>query len=93
VEAPSAADAVASARAAAREELDGHGRDPERMDMALLAGAFARCQRVTIEVRYPVPLIRIPLLGNAGTGFVARARHSEIVDPYRRGLPGVASCA
>jgi hypothetical protein len=93
VEAPTASSALVSARAAAALEIGGHGRDPSRMEMRLLAGSFARCQRVTIEVRYPVPLIRIPLLGSAGAGFVARARHSEIVDPYRRGLTGAATCA
>jgi hypothetical protein len=93
VEAPSASAAMIDARAAAALAIDGHGRDPSRMNVQVLAGRFARCQRITIEVSYPVPVIHVPLLGSAGTGFVARARHSEIVDPYRRGLTGTADCA
>lgn len=93
VEAPSAQDAEALARAAAAEAIAGHGRDAGRLDLRLVSGSFARCTRVTLEARYPVPLITIPVLGRTGTGFVVRARHSELVDPYRRGLPGSATCA
>jgi hypothetical protein len=73
--------------------MAGYGRDIARLDLVLVAGGFSRCSRVTFETRYPVPMISIPLLGRAGTGFTVRARHSEIVDPYRRGLPGEAACA
>jgi hypothetical protein len=44
-------------------------------------------------VRYRVPLVHIPLLGGFGDGLTVAARHSELVDPYRNGLPGEASCA
>jgi hypothetical protein len=93
VEAPDAAAAGALAGAAAEEAMTGHGRDPTKLELALRSGAFARCGRIVFEARYPVPLISIPLLGRTGTGFVVRARHSEIVDPYRSGLPGSAACA
>ena len=49
--------------------------------------------RVVAEVRYRVPLIVVPMLGGLGSGFTASARHSELVDPYRSGLPRTASCA
>ncbi len=39
-----------------------------------------------------VPLVAIPLLGQAGNGITVTARHSEVVDPYRSGLPGTATC-
>ena len=93
VEAPSAGSAFAAAEAAAGEAMTGHGRSPARTTVVLLAGSFARCQRVTFEVRYPVPMLTVPFLGAAGTGFTARARHSEVVDPYRSGVPGTATCA
>jgi hypothetical protein len=93
VEAPSASDASGAARQAAADSLAGQGRQPARMDLRVVAGDFSRCSRVTMEVRYPVPLIVLPWIGRAGHGFTVAARHSEVVDPYRRGLPGSASCA
>ena len=92
VEAPAAADAESLARQAADDALAGHGRDPARMSMRVVSGAFSRCDRVTVEVRYPVPLLALPWIGHAGTGFTAAARHSEVVDPYRAGLTGSARC-
>ena len=92
VEAPSPSVAGAAARQAAEEAMAGHGRDRDRMTLELLTGGFTRCSRVTFEVRYDVPLIAIPVLGQHGSGFTVRARHSELVDPYRSGLPGAAAC-
>ncbi|MEY2567137.1 MAG: hypothetical protein QOE35_1666 [Actinomycetota bacterium] len=93
VEASSVDAAAVAARQAADEAIAGHGRTPSRARVVQLGGAFARCSRVTFEVSYPVPLMRVPFLGSAGAGFTARARHSEVVDPYRSGLAGTASCA
>jgi hypothetical protein len=93
VEAPSAGVALDNAEAAAQEAMAGHGRAPARTTVVLVAGSFARCDRVTFEVRYPVPMLTVPFLGSAGTGFMAKARHSEVVDPYRSGIAGTAHCA
>jgi hypothetical protein len=93
VEAASADDALADAEAAARNAMSGHGRQPGRTEIQMLEGSFVRCARVTFQVSHPVPLIRVPFIGSAGTGFTARARHSEVVDPYRAGLPAAAACA
>lgn len=93
VEAGAASDAEAAARAAALQAMQGHGRSPARTTVRLVAGSFARCERVTFEVRYPVPMLTVPFLGSAGAGFTAQARHSEVVDPYRSGIPGTAHCA
>ena len=92
VEAPSATAALPAARAAAAEALAGHGRSSARAEVVIVSGAFVRCTRVTFEVRHLVPMLRIPFLGPAGAAFTARARHSELVDPYRSGLTGTASC-
>ncbi len=63
------------------------------MELEMVGGRFARCSRVTFEVRYQVPLLAIPLLGQHGSGFTVRARHAELVDPYRSGPAGRATCA
>jgi hypothetical protein len=59
----------------------------------VVSGDLTRCSRVVAEVRYRVPLIVVPTLGGLGAGFTASAHHSELVDPYRTGLPRTASCA
>ncbi len=88
VEAPSEEIATTAAPAAAEEAIGGHGRDPGRVEVELLDGRFARCARVTFEVRYRVPLFAVPLLGQHAAGMTVSARHSEVVDPYRSGVAG-----
>jgi hypothetical protein len=92
VQAPAGSDPTAMARAAAVRAIVAQGRDAARMTM-LVSGDLTRCSRVVAEVRYRVPLIVVPMLGGMGSGFTASARHSELVDPYRSGLPRTASCA
>ena len=92
VESPPQVDAGRAAENAAREAILAHGRRWERTTIAPLEGGFARCQRITVEVAYDVPLIAVPLLGQAGNGITVTSRHSEIVDPYRSGLAGAAAC-
>jgi hypothetical protein len=49
---------------------------------------FYRCARVVVEVSYDVPTVSLPWgIGFGGTVMTARAVHSEVVDPYRRGVP------
>lgn len=94
VEAPATADPMARADAAAREALRGAGRDPGRLRLTPLEADFTRCSAVRFEAAYDVPTIRIPLIGAFGPGFTARARHAEVVDPYRSGIPrGGRDCA
>jgi hypothetical protein len=88
-----AAGADEAALSAARAALEGYGRDPDRMQVVRDGTGFGRCQRVTFEVEYPVALGAVPLIGRAAMTFVAAARHSEVVDPFRDGLPGEARCA
>lgn len=86
-------DAWAAARQAARDAIEGHGRDWARTTVDPPAGGgLERCRRFTVEVRYDVPLVAVPLLGQHGRGIEVKAQHSEIIDPYRSGLPGTASC-
>jgi hypothetical protein len=92
VEAPSADAAPRAAQAAADDALVGHDRTLARFELAIVSGAFARCGRVVFEARYRVPLVAVPLVGSFGSGLTVTARHAELVDPYRSGLPGEAGC-
>jgi hypothetical protein len=92
VEAPDASAAGAAAVEAADATLRGYGRRPSLASVRVLAGGFARCERITIEVSYPAPLVVLPWIGRVGIGVPVSARHSEIVDPFRSGLMGVSSC-
>ena len=87
VEAPPGADPMALADHAARQALQGAGRDPAQLEVAALESGFSRCQRVTFQASYRVPALTVPWVGGYGEGFTAAARHSEVVDPYRSGIP------
>ena len=91
VEAPDALDAYSSARTAADDSLAAKGRNPARADLKISSGGFGRCERVTITVSYPAPMVVLPLSALL-RGSTVRAEHSEIVDPYRSGLAGSAAC-
>jgi hypothetical protein len=93
VEARSPAEAAVAAQSAAHEALAGHDRSPDRFALELVGGSFTRCARVIVEARYRVPLLVVPIVGSFGDGFTVSARHAELVDPYRSGLPGAATCA
>ncbi len=86
VETPPGADPMARAEAAARQALQGAGRDPARMQLQPLQAALVRCAVVRFEARYAVAGVTVPWVGGYGSGFVAAARHAEIVDPFRTGL-------
>ena len=92
VESESESAAGPAAEEAAERAVTAHGRRWDRADVRLVDGRFARCEQVTIEVSYRVPLIAVPLLGQAGDGVTVTARHAEVVDPYRSGLAGAARC-
>ena len=92
VEAPAGSDALAVARAAAEEAVRGGRRDPARLRLTPETVGLLRCQRVTFMASYPVPAVSLPWIGGYGEGFTATARHSEIVDPYRTGLPAGGRC-
>jgi hypothetical protein len=92
VEAPDAVAATSAAQGAAASALSGYGRNPARATMSVVSGSFGRCQRITVAVSYPAPLLVLPFLGRIGTGHAVQARHSELVDPYRSGLTGTALC-
>ena len=87
VEAPVDADPLVLADAAARSTIAGAGRDPGQLVLTPLDATFARCETVRFEASYRIPAVRVPWVGGFGTGFTATARHAEVVDPYRTGVP------
>lgn len=86
VETPAGADPLARAEAAARQALEGAGRDPAHMQLEPLQATLVRCAVVRFEARYPVAAVTVPWVGGYGSGFTAAARHAEVVDPFRTGL-------
>lgn len=92
VGAPDAASALAEASQAADTSLAGEGRDPARAALSLASGTFGRCERVTVRLSYPAPLLLLPILGPLGSGQLVATRHSELVEPYLSGPPGSARC-
>jgi Flp pilus assembly protein TadG len=94
VEAPDETTAGDDARAAADETLRGYGRNPAKATFQIDTDGrgFARCSRVTVRVTHDVPAIALPFIGGYGHSFTAASRSSEVVDPYRSGLPGEAAC-
>jgi hypothetical protein len=94
VEAPDHDTGLFDATAAARDAIDGQGRDPDRLELRgpATADEFARCNRVTFRATYVVPAIALPMIGGFGNGITVTSSHSELVDPFRDGVGGEAVC-
>lgn len=84
-----AEDAQLDADQAASMAISGHGRDASKMTLMLDGDSgYVRCAPVTFEVTYPVPTISLPWIkGLVPQSITVRASHSEVVDPYRSGVP------
>jgi hypothetical protein len=89
VEAPDESTARAVAEQRALEALAAHGRaDPARTTVAIESNSgFGRCLPVSVTVSYRVPALTIPFIGGFGRSITATSEHTELVDPYRDGLP------
>ncbi len=76
------------------DTLVGHGKDPSRIvGTPSVSGTIARCARIRVDVQYRVPTITLPWIGGLGSGNLqVRGSHTEIVDPFRSGLSGEATC-
>jgi hypothetical protein len=92
VEAPDNAAAAAAAEGAANNSVQGYDRDPAGTTVSIGLERYGRCQRIVAEVHTLAPLLRVPWVGQMGTVTVV-ARHSELIDPFRSGLPGTSVCA
>jgi hypothetical protein len=90
---PEMSNPVGAAVGAGLDALAAHGRDPARARVRPLGSgvALVRCARVTFEAVYEVPALTLPFIGRYGRApFEVRSTASEIVDPFRDGLPGEA---
>jgi len=90
-------DAEAAARRAGYEVLAAHGREESRSSVELTGlespdgqAGFTRCTRATFTARYDVPVLQLPWIGGFGSGLDVTSRYSELIDPYRDGVPGSA---
>jgi Mg2+/Co2+ transporter CorC len=98
VEAAEGAGAEEAAVTTGLAALEAHGRDATRAEVWLEGlvtpdgrAAFERCARATFSASYHVPALTLPLIGGYGQGFEVTSSHSELVDPFRDGVPGDAS--
>ena len=83
------------ATAAGHAAYAAYGRDPARLegpDLSIDGDGFERCARVSATWTATVPALTLPLVGAWGDGFQVTSTHSEIVDPYRSGLPAEGGC-
>ncbi len=92
VEAPSPGTAEASAMEAAGAVVVRSGRDPGTLLLERVSRGFGRCVPTRFEAVLEVPTVAAPWRGDRPARSV-RAHHTEVVDPYRNGLPGLAACA
>jgi len=94
VEADNQSQAELGAFFGAKQTLASYGRDDPRASIGrpVVNGGFARCARVAVTVSYSVPAIAIPFIGGFGHLKPVTSTHSELVDPFRNGLKGAATC-
>jgi hypothetical protein len=90
-------DAELAATQAGLDALVAHGRSAVRADVRLTGlvpapgqTGYSRCARATFTATYAVPVLTLPWVGGFGTGIGVTSSHSELVDPYRDGVPGSA---
>jgi hypothetical protein len=98
VEAPDLESGIARGEMAARQAMSRGGGRPERLELTWRSGSgsdtdtdFTRCRRLIVRASYRMPALALPWLGGLGAVDV-NGTASELVDPYRDGLSGVA-CA
>ncbi|MEX1218720.1 MAG: hypothetical protein WEA11_09415 [Acidimicrobiales bacterium] len=95
VEAPDEQTAQQRAESAAQQAFQGQGRTAGATSVSISYTGdrgWSRCSRVTVTVRHPVHVVRLPIIGGFGHGFDATATQTEVIDPFRSGLDGDARC-
>ncbi len=94
VEAPDQATGTSAATRRAEETLAAYGRDGDRAEVGVpeAPSGYVRCARISVTVSYDVPAIAIPFMGGFGDLAPVSSTYSELIDPFRDGLPGKASC-
>ncbi len=91
VEAPSSESAEAHATTAAATAVVRSGRDPATLRLTRSSAGFGRCVPTRYEAALEVPAVAVPWRADRPAHQV-RAAHTEVVDPYRSGPPGFATC-
>ena len=95
VEAPDEESAQTRAESAVQQAFQGQGRSAGATSISISytgSRGWSRCSRVSVTIHHPVHAIRVPLIGGFGHGFDAVASQSEVIDPFRSGVPGDAQC-
>ena len=92
VESPDQSGAAAAARRRALTVLADYGRADAQNAVAVSGGSFRRCARVTVTVSHPVPVVAVPFIGGFGQLDPVSAAFTELIDPFRSGVPGEAQC-
>lgn len=89
------AEVLARVDATSRAALEAQSKDAGNLVGApSVSGSLTRCAPISVEVTYAVRGIRGPWLGTfGGASIEVTGRHTEVVDPFRSGLPGEAGCA
>jgi hypothetical protein len=80
---------------AARRQLTDGGHRPSQLtlDWSMDGSSFSRCRRLVVTARYRVAAVGVPWLGGIGGVVTISATATELVDPHRDGLTGVACVA
>lgn len=91
VEAPSSDLATAWATEAAIEVVERAGRDPGTLRLTGGASRFGRCVPTRHEAVLEIPAVAVPWRDDRPSVSV-RGHHTEVVDPYRNRVPGLAAC-
>jgi len=95
VESPTSAESRDRAVSAAAAAIVGYGRSPfsTKVDIETVGGrGWQRCSLAMVTVHHEVPLLVLPYIGGFGHAFDVVSRQSEVVDPYRDGVDGEATC-
>jgi hypothetical protein len=82
----------AAATQAAEDAIRSYGRTPSRMELSEPQGAFVRCGEVTYTASYPVPALKIPVIGGFGEAFDVTSSHTTRIDRLRAGLGAESAC-
>lgn len=100
VEAPAGTDLEAVAGEAAAAVVRAHGRDPASLTLTVTGpSAPSRCASVEVRATILVMPISVPLPARRNGGatggsgaYAVHASYSEVVDPFRAGLPAGLEC-
>ncbi len=92
VEAPYGVDVHASAVAAGRRAFAGHGRQADAVELeAATSLDQRRCASIGYRATTRVQPLVVPVFGGLAS-YEVSSSHTEVIDPYRSGLPSGVDC-